>query len=199
MIVGHHMTHNPVVTGPDEFLDVAEERMRLGNFRRLPVVVNGKLVGIVTDGNLRQHLGSLGYTKVNAAMTENVVTVSPNDTIEKAAHLMLERKIGGLPVVEGSQLVGIITYSDILEMFLQVMGAYDEGTARIDLLIGPGANLSEASKTLEGEGAAILSLGTYRERWDGDAVCYLRLRCSDPKHIASVLQNKGYSVIGVYS
>jgi acetoin utilization protein AcuB len=199
MIVGHHMTHNPVVIGPDEFLAVAEEQMHRRSFRRLPVVSNGKLVGIVTDGNLRQHLGYLGKTKVNAAMTENVVTVTPNDTIEKAAHLMLERKIGGLPVVEGDHLVGIITYSDILETFLKVMGASEEGTARIDLLIGAGTNISEASKTLEAEGAAIVGLGTYRERWGNEAVCYLRLRCSNPGHIANVLQTKGYSVIGVYS
>jgi acetoin utilization protein AcuB len=198
MIVGHYMTHHPVVIGPDEFLSAAKERMRRGNFRRLPVVCEGKLVGIVSERDLRQHLGYLDKTKVNAAMTEELITLSSNDTIEKAAHLMLKRKIGGLPVVEGTDLVGIITYSDILETFLQIMGASEEGTARIDLLIGPGATLSDASKTLESEGAEIISLGTYREKWSRDSVCYLRLRCGDPRHIANVLQIKGYSVVGVY-
>jgi acetoin utilization protein AcuB len=199
MIVGHHMTHNPVVIGPDEFLAAAEERMQRGSFRRLPVVSEGKLLGIITERDLRQHLGYLKNTKVTAAMTEPAVTVSANDTIEKAAHLMLEKKIGGLPVVEGKELVGIITYSDILETFLKVMGASEEGTARIDLLIGPKLNLSTASKTLEDEGAEIVGLGTYRETWGDDSVCYLRLRCTDPQHIAAVLQTKGYSVVGVYS
>ncbi len=199
MIVGHHMTHNPVVIGPDEFLAAADERMRRGSFRRLPVVSGGKLVGIITERDLRQHLGYLKNTKVTAAMTEPAMTVSPNDTIEKSAHLMLEKKIGGLPVVEGKELVGIITYSDILETFLNVMGASEEGTARIDLLIGPGSNLSTASKTLEDEGAEIVGLGTYREAWGNDSVCYMRLRCTDPQHIAAVLQTKGYSVVGVYS
>ena len=199
MIVGHHMTHNPVVIGPDEFLAAADERMRQRSFRRLPVVCGGKLVGMLTERDLRQHLGYLGNTKVNAAMTESVITLSPNDTIEKAAHLMLERKIGGLPVVEASELVGIITYSDILETFLKVIGASEEGTARIDLLVGPGANLSTASKTVEDEGAEIVGLGTYRETWGKDSVCYMRLRCTDPQHIAAVLQTKGYSVVGVYS
>lgn len=199
MIVGHHMTHNPIVIGPDEFLAAAQERMLQKSFRRLPVVCGGKLLGMLTERDLRQHLGYLGNTKVNAAMTEPAITVSPNDTIEKATQLMLEKKIGGLPVVEGKDLVGIITYSDILETFLKVMGASDQGTARIDLLLSPGANLSTASKTLEDEGAEIVGLGTYRETWGNDSVCYMRLRCTDPQHIATVLQSKGYSVVGVYN
>ena len=112
MIVGRHMSKNPVVIGPNDFLSSAQERMKSGEFRRLPVVEDGRLIGIVTDRDLRQHIGFLEKTKVNAAMTETLVTVSPNDTIEKAAQLMLKRKIGGLPVVDEGKLVGINTISD---------------------------------------------------------------------------------------
>jgi acetoin utilization protein AcuB len=132
MIVGRHMSKNPIVIGPDDYLSTAREKMNSAGFRRLPVVKDGKLIAIVTDRDLRQHAGFLEKTKVNAAMTETLVTVSPNDTVEKAAQLMLKHKIGGLPVVDEDKLVGIITVSDLLQTFLDVMGASDEHTARID-------------------------------------------------------------------
>lgn len=199
MIVGRHMTKDPVVIRPDDLLSLAQERMKKGEFRRLPVVQEGKLIGILTDGDLRQHLGFLEKTKVNAAMTQTLVTVSPNDTIEKAAQLMLKHKIGGLPVVADGNLVGIITSSDILQTFLDVMGASDEHTARIDILMaGEGRDLSAASKTVKEEGAEILGLSTDREKWSVNPICYLRLRSGDPDHLADVLKQRGYTVVGVY-
>ena len=83
MIVGRHMSKNPVVIGPDDYLSSAQEMMKSGEFRRLPVVKDGSLIGIVTDRDLRQHIGFLEKTKVNAAMTENVITISPNDTLKR--------------------------------------------------------------------------------------------------------------------
>jgi acetoin utilization protein AcuB len=199
MIVGRHMSKNPVVIGPDDYLSLAREKMNSGGFRRLPVVKDGKLIAIVTDRDLRQHAGFLEKTKVNAAMTETLVTVSPNDTVEKAAQLMLKHKIGGLPVVDEDKLVGIITTSDLLQTFLDVMGASDEHTARIDLLMGgEGRDLTEASKTVAEQGAEILGLGTHREKWGVHPICYLRLRSADPDHLADVLKQRGYTVVGVY-
>jgi acetoin utilization protein AcuB len=199
MIVGRHMTKNPVVIGPDDFLSLAQERMKTGEFRGLPVVKEGKLIGIVTNRNLGPHVGFLEKTKVNAAMSETLITVSPNEIVEKAAQLMLEHKIGGLPVVDGDKLVGIITTSDLLRTFLDVIGASEERSARIDLLLRrEGTDLAEASKVLKEEGAEILGLGTHRERWDVDPTCYLRLRATDPDRLAAVLRRKGYTVLGVY-
>jgi acetoin utilization protein AcuB len=80
MIVGKHMTQNPVVIGPDDSLSSAHEKMRSGDLRRLPVVWDGRLIGIVTDRDLRQYMGLLEKIKVNAVMTETLVTVSPRDT-----------------------------------------------------------------------------------------------------------------------
>jgi acetoin utilization protein AcuB len=199
MIVGRHMSKNVIVIGPDDFLSSAQEKMKRGEFRRLPVVKDGRLIGIVTDRDLRQHIGFLEKTKVNAAMTETLVTISPNDTIEKAAQLMLKHKIGGLPVVDEDELVGIITTSDLLQTFLDVMGASDEQTARIDLLMaGEGRDLTEASKTVKEQGAEIVGLGTHREKWGVNPICYLRLRSADPDHLAEVLKQRGYTVVGVY-
>lgn len=109
------MTPAPQTIHPNDTLSLAEERMQQGRFRRLPVVDEaGNLVGILTDGNLREHVGYLASTRVTAAMSERLVTVPACAEVETAAQLMVWHKIGGLPVVEGGRMVGIITESDLL-------------------------------------------------------------------------------------
>ena len=198
MLVGKRMSKDPVTVTSQDSLVTAQNKMRMGNVRRLPVVEDGQLLGFVTDRDIREHKGFLEQTKVNAAMTEKLMTVTPEITLEEAAKLLLKHKVGGLPVLEQGKLAGIITTSDIVQAFLDVMGASEEGAARIDLLLeGEGHDLSSASKTIAREGGEILGLGTYRERWAENPVFYLRLRAADPDRIAGVLREKGYTVLGV--
>ena len=113
--------------------------------------------------------------------------------------MLLEHKIGGLPVVENKRLVGIITTSDILQAFLDVMGASMEGTCRIDLLLeGEEHDLANASRIVSEQEGEVLGLGTYREKWGESPVCYLRMRTADPEHIADVLKQRGFAVLGVH-
>ncbi len=100
--------------------------MDTGRFRRLPVVDQGKLVGILTERDIRSHLGYLESTRVNAAMTADPATITPRTTAEDAARLMLEHKIGGLPVLDNGALVGIVSTSDVLRAFLNVVQAAQE-------------------------------------------------------------------------
>ncbi len=198
MLVGKRMSKDPLTVTSQDSLATAQNKMRMGNFRRLPVVEDGQLLGIVTDRDIREHKGFLEQTKVNAAMTEKLVTVTPDITLEEAAKLLLKHKVGGLPVLEQGKLAGIITTSDIVQAFLDVMGASEEGAARIDFLLeGEGHDLSSASKTIAEEDGEILGVGTYRERWAENPVFYLRLRAADPDRIAVVLREKGYTVLGV--
>jgi acetoin utilization protein AcuB len=111
MLVGNRMTKEPLTITADVLLSEAQEKMRKGGFRRLPVISNGKLVGIVTDRDLRAHVGYLDRTKANGVMTEKVRTVASATTLEEAAQILLKYQIGGLPVVDNGQLVGIITTS----------------------------------------------------------------------------------------
>ena len=198
MLVSKRMKKTVVTVGPEDHLATVQKKMKEGGFRRTPVVENGRLVGIVTDRDIRQHLGYLEKTKVNVAVSEKLVTVAPQTTLEEAAKLLLKHKIGGLPVVEDGQLVGIITTSDILQAFLDVMGASEEGTFRIDLLLeGDGHDLSSASQIIATKGGEILGVGTYREKWEESPVFYLRLRAAEPNQVASVLKEEGYEVLGV--
>ena len=123
MDIANWMSRNPVCIRPSDTLAVAKKLMDAGHFRRLPVVENDKLVGIITERDLRQHWGYLDSTKVDAAMTSDPVTVTPRDTAEDAAHLMLLHKIGGLPVVDNRELVGILSTSDLIRALLNVIQA----------------------------------------------------------------------------
>jgi acetoin utilization protein AcuB len=140
------MTPDPVTVVPDDSLRLARDRMAEGNFRRLPVVQSGRLVGIVTDRDLRRATNSpfvlrerwyddliLDQVKVWGAMTANPVIVEANAPLVVAAQLMRDHKIGGLPVVAGEyprnaqqvqgadRLVGIITETDLLDYLIELL------------------------------------------------------------------------------
>jgi|HubBroStandDraft_5_1064220.scaffolds.fasta_scaffold47885_2 acetoin utilization protein AcuB len=118
--VGAWMTHNPVVADLEEKLSTVEAKMREGDFRAVPVVKDDDLVvGIITDRDVRRLTGQLEVTRVKDAMTETVLTVSLTTTMQEAARLLRQRKIGGLPVVEDGKLVGMITVTDVLQAFTE--------------------------------------------------------------------------------
>ena len=73
---------------------------------------------MLTERDLRSHAGYLDSTKVNAAMSEPVISVGPNSTVPAAARLMLRHKIGGMPVLESGKLVGMFTAIDMLKALL---------------------------------------------------------------------------------
>jgi acetoin utilization protein AcuB len=115
------MTSDPVTIHPHENLSKAKSIMDTGHFRRVPVVEDGRLVGILTERDLREYTGYLESTRVNAAMSTALVTITPYYTVEDAARLMLKHKIGGLPIVANGRLIGIVTTSDLLRAFLIVV------------------------------------------------------------------------------
>ena len=132
-------------------------------------------------------------------MSKNPISVTPAMTVEAAAQLFLKHKFGGLPVVENGQLVGIITTSDIMQSFLDVTGASEETSTRIDFVSADETHgLADASRIIAQEGGEVLSLGTHCKKWGDTPVYYLRLRSGDAKAIAKGLREKGFDVLGVY-
>ncbi len=132
--VAEIMTENPVTVQPSQSIDTAITLMRQGNFRRLPVVENGRLVGIVTERDMRRATNSpillhekwydnflLEHIEVGACMTPNPVTLSPDADVLEAVVTMRSRKVGGIPVVRGDVLVGIITETDLLDHLIELL------------------------------------------------------------------------------
>jgi acetoin utilization protein AcuB len=200
MRVKQKMTAPAVTVAPNDTLEKAAAKMNAGKFRRLPVVEHGKLVGIVTDRDLRQHIGQLAKTKVRAVMTENVVTVSPLTTLEHAAHLMLQHRIGGMPVLtEEGTVAGIVTTSDLLGAFLNFVGADGDDSSRIDVSLDGGASrMANAADIAVQQAGQVLGLGTYRVAGEENPVFYLRVRTDDIDGIVSALEDRGFNVLAVH-
>jgi acetoin utilization protein AcuB len=200
MLVASRMSRNPATVSLRDTLAEAQARMHSGNFRHLPVTENGKLVGMLSDHDVRQHQGHLTDTRVTGAMTENPITVSAETTMEEAAEIMLERKISGLPVVEHGKLVGIITTADLLGAFLEIFGTTEENATRIDIMLDEKGerDLSNASQVIHSAGGEILGLGTYRDRWEEERVYYLVIRASSIDPVVNALGTRGFRVLGVH-
>lgn len=126
----HVMTKHPETLAPGDMLLKAKEMMDIGGFRRLTVVHDGHVVGIVTERDLREHGGYLNSTKVDVVMKTPVMTVDSHTSVEEAARMMLAKKIGGMPVVDGGKLVGIVTTSDMLRALLSVIETIQKASIR---------------------------------------------------------------------
>ncbi|MBI3245503.1 MAG: CBS domain-containing protein [Deltaproteobacteria bacterium] len=198
MLVRHRMTANPITISPQDTLATAKEQMTKGKFRRLPVVQDDVLVGIVTDRDILRFVGSEERTRVNGAMTESPLTISPTTPVEEAVRLLRKHRINGLPVVENGKVIGIITTSDIMQAFLEVSGASVQGSVRIDLLQTKDAgDLTEAANVMKQAGGEVLSVGTYKDPWSEQPIFYLRARSIEPGTAKTVLEKKGYTVLSV--
>ena len=147
MLVEGLMKPDPITVGPQDSFRDAMTLIRQRGIRHLPVVDGERLVGIVTDRDIRQaspspatslEMHELHYllekVKVCEIMTAKVVTVTPETPIEEAARLMLVHRIGSLPVLRGTSLVGIITETDLLRAFADVMGVHARQT-RLELIL----------------------------------------------------------------
>src|SRR5712692_358640 len=130
-LVQNWMTPHPITIDPKTTLPDAHRLLKQNRIRRLPVVDRGRLVGIVTLGDIREASPSdatslsvyelnylLARLSIDRIMTRNPITIGPAAEIYEAAELMLKHKISGLPVVENGQVMGIITESDIFRVLV---------------------------------------------------------------------------------
>jgi acetoin utilization protein AcuB len=199
MIVAELMTKNPSTVRPGDTLEAAQRTMAAGRFRHLPVVDKGVLVGVLTDRDLRQHLGHLAHTRVNAVMTPNPVTVQHYSPVERAAHLMVTNKVGSLPVLHDGKLVGIITATDMLGIVEAILGENAEDSARIDLDL-TGSGEITAATTLVQSICPLLGIGTYtRNAPKAGEVLYVRVPPTSVQPAARALEQYGFKVLAVHS
>ncbi len=140
------MTPDPITISPNHSIGAALSRMRRGGFRRLPVVDNGKLVGIITDRDLRLAMNSpyvlsegwydsylMEHIEVRSCMTPDPITVEADDPLLKAVRLMRKHKVGGVPVVDSGKLVGILTETDLLDYLERILEKAEESEKRYSL------------------------------------------------------------------
>jgi acetoin utilization protein AcuB len=174
MLVGNRMTKRPITVDKDTSVDKALELMHSEHVRRLPVVdKSGMLVGIVSELDLLKVSPSpatslsiyeipylLSKIKMRDIMTADVITVTEDTTLEEAARIMADNKIGGLPVVRDDKLVGIITETDLFKIFLELFGAREEAIRLTMLVPERKGTLAQIAGKIAEMGGNFVALGT---------------------------------------
>lgn len=191
------MIPNPITITAQASIREAIELMKLNSIRHLPVVSKGNILrGFLTLADLKQGLipSMLGDLNLRDLMIKDPITVGPDDDIEIAAQLIYKHKIGGMPVIEGNRLMGIITATDILRTFIDMMGILSS-TSRVDVVIGdqPGS-LKKALQIINDIGSDIINVGRTAQQ-TGQQIYYFRLAACKTSKIKRALEDQGYEVL----
>jgi acetoin utilization protein AcuB len=175
MLVGERMTHPVITVEPDTPVQEALNMMRRENVRRMPVTDSaGHLVGIVAERDLLHASPSdatslsvwelnylLSKIVVKEVMTKDVVTITEDTLLETAARIMADRKIGGIPVMRDSKVVGIMTETDLFKIFLEILGARKAGVRLTVMVPNKPGELAQITKAIFDLGGNIIAMGTF--------------------------------------
>ncbi|MGI5952560.1 MAG: CBS and ACT domain-containing protein [Brooklawnia sp.] len=206
MFVKWRMTASPYTISPDATVPQAIEMMQTKSVRKLPVISDGRLVGVVSQSDIDRaspsmatsfSSGEIAYLfsklKVSKVMSRNPITIGPDAMLEEAAIVMRDSKIEMLPVMEGNKLVGVITESDLLDAFVELHGAREDCTRLvIEADDQPGVLARMASLTAEFD-TNITHLAVYRSGMDRSLIV-LGLNSANTEQLEAKLAEEGFTL-----
>jgi acetoin utilization protein AcuB len=193
MVVRDYMSAKVITVGRQCPIADARALLRQHRIRQIPVVDKGRLVGIVTDRDIRS--AAVPAQTVGEVMAAKPTVIGPGTPIDEAARVLRKLKVGALPVVDGNRLVGIITTADVLDAFVQFCGV----TEPTYLLILGGPDLHEARwrvrRIIDRKHGDLKWI--YRDRRSGKV--HLRLKAKNVDDIVSALEADGFDVSTILS
>ena len=193
------MVPNPITVTEDASFNEAFDLMKVNSIRHLPVVSEEKkLKGFITLADLKQGFipSMMGDLSLHDLIIKNPITVDPDDDIEIAAQLIYKHKIGGMPVLKNKKVVGIITESDILRAFIDMMGILS-ASSRIDVVVGDKPNaFKKALQVIHDNGGEIINVGQTTQG-GRKRIFYFRLAPCKTAAIQTALEEKGFQVVEV--
>jgi acetoin utilization protein AcuB len=192
------MIPDPIVITSEASIAEAIEIMKINSIRHLPIVSKKarSLQGFVTMADLRLGLipSMVSDITLSDVMIKNPITIDPDEDIEIAAQLIYKHKIGGIPVVKKNKLVGIITESDILRAFIDMMGILS-GSSRIDVEIGDNPDaFNRALHIIQECRGDVINIGMTAQE-STKRVYYFRLSACDTQTIKKSLEENGFRVV----
>jgi acetoin utilization protein AcuB len=202
------MTRNLVTLSPEASVAEALTLCRERRIRHIPILEEGRLVGIVSDRDLRDASPALGdaerasalqETRIGDVMTREVITADPQDSIENAAQEMYEHKIQSLPViveepVVEEELLGIITSSDVMRALIMLVGLPEPG-CRIEVRVPNREGiLAEVAGKIQDFEVDIVSVLSDPDRRSGKRTMVFQLVTVDPSSVIQGLKMAGYEV-----
>lgn len=174
MNVGRRMSYPVITIQPDIQITKAHKLMADEKIRQMPVIKNGKLVGIVSENDILKAYPSsvttlavweiaslLEEIRVKDVMIKNVRTVQENTPIEEAARILVDNKISSLPVMRGDELVGIITETDLFNIMLEMLGARRPGVRFSVLMPYQPGQIAKITQAIYEKGGDIAALSTF--------------------------------------
>jgi acetoin utilization protein AcuB len=192
------MSTDLVTIGKEASIQEAMALMKRESIRHLPVVDQRmKLLGWITDADLRGVLiaSMLEELTLEDVMIRKPFTVHPEMLLEEAARILLEKRVGGLPIVKDGTLVGVITTVDVLSAFITFLGLFSEST-RLDIKVSGSPNpLPEITRIVRLHGAEIISVCHLPFEEGPDYSYSIRLKKTDAKPIITDLEEHGIDVI----
>ena len=212
MYVKDHMTLDPITIDPDVTLLKALEIMGKNHFHRLPVVKDGRLVGLITEGLVNENSGKentslsiyelnylLSRTYEKDIMITDVRTVSPDAWIEDAAEIMLQNEINVLPVVDGDKkVVGIITEKDLFKAFLKLTGYRKQGTRFVIKVEDKPGEFAKICKLFADNDANLENIGVYHSKVRGVETVVRATGEVSVEKMTEVLKDAGFEVVNVW-
>lgn len=212
MFVGRRMTRNLITVTPDTSILKVKNLLKEYGIDQVPVVEGKKLVGIITDKDIRDNSASpastlsvhelnylLSEMKAREIMTKKLHTVSPGTTIEEATKLINEKRVNSLPVVVNDELVGIITTCDLLNVLLEFMGM-DTPSSRVELtLSGDMGEIAKIAGIINKLGLTIMSIVSTISREKGDTrIAVIRVNTDDIAELSKAFEESGYTMTMEY-
>lgn len=213
MLVRDWMSTKLITIDENESITKAMGIIKDHKIRRLPVVKDDKLIGMVTDRDLKEATpskvstldihelyGVLSKIKVKDIMSKSLITIGPDESVEKAAVIMLENKISGLPVVQKDALVGVITQTDVFRVLTGITGIYRGGIKiALELPEVPGTTQS-AVNIIRSHGGRIISVLTSHDISDEEhRQVFVRTVDVEGEKLDQLLQELGKSFKILYT
>lgn len=214
MLVKDYMTRHPVMVDPDMSIVEAQNIMSETQVRHLPVTGEGKrLVGLITRQRMRippTELASLNVWEITRFLSnlcvrdvmvkrKNVITTTPDATLEEAAKIMIDNKIGSLPVLEGDIVIGIITEIDMMTQLTDLLGGNEPGVRVTIRMPNRKGELAKATGAISDQGWGIYASGGVEtpkdpDHWD----CVIKVRGVSQQELVNVLKTiEGQEIIDV--
>ena len=174
MLVDERMSHKVISVPPEMSVPAALALFRKNQIRRAPVMKDGKMLGIVSETDLLNASPSsvstlsvwemnylMSRVTVKQVMTKKVITIEVGTPIEDAAHIMVEAKIGGMPVTKAGKIVGMITETDLFKVFMELMGAREKGIRVSVLTEDKPGQIAKVSRLISDAGGNFLGFGSF--------------------------------------
>ena len=192
------MIPDPITIGENASIQDAIERMKINSIRHLPVVdAQKRLQGLVTLADLKQGLipSMVGNLSLVDLMIRDPLKVSPDDDVELAAQIIYKHKISGMPVIKAGRLVGIITESDILRAFIDMMGILTS-SSRLDVALDDSPEaFQKVLQRINAHGGDVINVGLVPRSGGKKRVYYFRLSTCKTAPIRKALEKEGYQVL----